>query len=381
VTPIDELIEPLTADEALEKFLATLESIGVPARSWRPGGWLRSMLRGVAITFAGYTSVGQAFIRSGFLELAEGVWLTRVAKYVYGVDRRVATFATGKATFTNTGGGVFNYAADGVRLKNATTGKVYVITEPLSLNGPSQATIAIRAVEVGSASSSAAGTIATLETVLLGVTVTNAEAVYGSDEETDADLRQRCIDKLGAISVRGPRGAYRYAVTSAKRPDGSPVDINRVAISPSSSTGTVSVTCASPSGVPVASDLDYVRDNIEAIARPDSVTATVQAATALVVARTLTVWATRTQGLLASDLAALCLAAIDPVTRSYPIGGYPKPPVTQGYLWEDYVTGLVKNAHPSIYDVDGFGADVPIAPGEVVSFVPTFIIRIVEGFG
>lgn len=378
-TPIDELIAPLTEDQVLERFLANLEILGLPARSWRPGGIARSILRVLAASYASATEVIAEFIRGGFLETARGPWLTRLAKYVYGVDRRAATFATGEVTFTNGGGGIYTYGPDEVRLKWPGGNKIYTITAPLNLAALGTATVAVRAVEIGSASSAPAGAITALETTLLQVTVTNAEAVFGSDEETDDELRKRCLDKLAALSVRGPRGAYRYAVTSAKRLDGSPVDINRMSISPSSSTGTVSIICASPSGPPLASDLDLVRDSIEAIARPDSVTVTVVGATSLAIARTLDVWAVRTDGVSAEDYRQLVLKALDPVTRTYPIGGHRKPPSLQGYLWEDYVSGLAKSAHPSIYDVDGFGADVPMGDDQTITLEATINVHIVEG--
>lgn len=378
-TPIDQLILPLTEDQVLERFLVNLETLGLAPRLWRSGGIARSILRVVAASYASSTVVHAAFIRSGFLELAEGVWLTRLAKSVYGVDRRPATFAVGKATFTNGGGGIFNYGPDEVRMKWIGGNKIYTITQALALPALGTATVTVRAVEAGSASSAPAGAINSLETTLLLVTVTNAEPVYGSDEETDAELRKRCLDKLGTLSLRGPRGAYRYAITSAKRPDGSPVDINRQSISPDSSTGLVTIICAAPSGPPLATDLVYVRDSIELYARPDSVTVTVVGAQALAIARTLDVWATRTEGVSADDLKALVLKALEPVTLSYPIGGHRKPPALQGYLWEDYVSGLVKGAHLSIYDVDGFGADVTLNPDQVVTLNATIVVRIVEG--
>lgn len=377
-TPIEDLIKPLTEEQVLETYLSALETLDLKPRSWRAGGIARSILRVCARTTATFTTVMAAFIRMGFLETAEGVWLTRVAKYIYGVDRKPATFATGKVTLTNAGGVHGPFVPYQARVKNTTTGKVYAITEAFTLNSNQSVTLAIQAVEVGAASSSGAGTITGLETAMIGVTLSNAEPVNGSDEEKDPDLRQRCTDKLAALSVRGARGAYRYAVLSAQRPDGSYVDINRVTISPSSSNGTVTITCASPSGPPVASDLDYVRDSVEKWARPDSVTAVVQGATSVVVAKTIDVWATKTDGLTAADLAALVQAALAPITRDYPIGGIAKPPDTQGYLYSDYLAGVVKSAHASTFDVDGFGGDTAIGATEVVTLNVTVTPRFVE---
>ncbi len=375
---IDELIAPATEAQTLERFLVNLETLGLKPRDWRSGGVARSILRAVAKTYAGYTTVMAEFVRGGFLELATGVWLTRTAKYVYGVDRRPATFATGFVTLTNAGSSHGPFAADTQVVKWTSGNKSYRITEAFSLSPSEVKTVAIKAVEAGSSSSAPATQISAFETPLIGVTVSNASPVVGNDEESDPELRQRCLDKLSALSLRGPRGAYRYAVTSATRTDGSPVDINRFAISPSSSTGVVTVYCASPSGVPVTTDLDFVKDSIEKWARPDSVTVNVLAATSVTVTRSITVYATYTEGVSATDIKALVEAAITPISKTYPIGGIVKPATTQGYLWANYVEGVIKAAHASIFDVTGWGADVALAAGQVATLSVTVDVRIAE---
>lgn len=378
---IDQLVTPVTEDQALETFLSELETLGLAARSWRKGGVARSILRVVAKTYSGFTQLMAAAIKSGFLETAEGDWLTLLAKYVYGVDRAEATFATGSITLVNAGGGIYSFNAQEVRFLRTVSGKTYayVNVAAFTLNAGETKTISIQAVEVGSASSAAPGEINALETVLPLVTVSNADSVVGSDAETDAELREACKNKLGALSLRGPRGAYAYAVREATRPDGSAVDINRLSVSPSSSTGVVTVYLASPSGTPSVADIGYVATSIENIARPDSVTANTVAATAVPFTRTLTVWAKRTDGVSADDIKTLVNAAIVTEVAAYPIGGIPKPPSTQGYLYADFIAGVAKGAHPSIFDVDGTGADLALNPGEVATLSGlTITVSLVE---
>ncbi|MBX3218924.1 MAG: baseplate J/gp47 family protein [Labilithrix sp.] len=319
-----------------------------------------------------------AAIRAGFLETAQGPWLTLLAQHVFNVARREATFATGELLFTNTGGGIYAFNADEVRALWADEGKAYTNAEPFTLNPAESKLVAIRAVEVGAASSAPPGAITSLETFILGVAVTNPEAVVGSDAETDDELRTACRNKLAALSVRGPRDAYAFAVREARRPDGSAVDINRQQVSPSSSTGVVTVYLASPSGAPSSTDIEYVAASIEAIARPDSVTVVVLPAVEVPLTRTLTVWAKRTSGVSANDIRAAVESALVSEIRAYPIGGIPKPPSTQGYLYGDFISGVVKSAHVSIYDVDGVGGDVALGPGEVATLATTITVRIVE---
>lgn len=375
---ITELFQPITADEAMETFLSTLETLGIPAKSWREGGVARTILRVVAITYAAFTVVMVAFIKSAFLETAEGKWLRAVAYYVFGVEARDATFATGQAQLSNTGGGIFTYDPDTFRIINPTSKKAYANTEAFTLNPGDVKLVAFRAVEIGSASSSGPGTITELETPLAGVTVTNPASFVGLDDADDDEVRKLCRAKVASVSVRGPRGAYEYAVRVAKLIDGTPVNINRHSVSPSSSTGVVTVYVASPSGAPTTADIDAVKEAVELYARPDSVTANVLAATEVPVSRTLTIWAKRIDGVSADSLKANVDAALTAELATYPIGGIPKPPATQGYLYADFLSGVCKATHTSIFDVDGEGSDVALNPGQVAILTATTEVRLVD---
>ena len=258
-------------------------------------------------------------------------------------------------------------------------------TSAFTLNPGDTLLVDFQAVEAGSASSAAAAAIDSLETVLLSVTVTNPAAFIGQDEEDDPSLRQGCRDKLALLSSLGARGAYRYAVTRALRPDGTPVDINRVQIIADPLTGIVTIYAASPSGTPTSADLGYAADNVEAPsngalggARPDTVTATVVGATSVGLTSTLTVWATRTAGVAASDIQTQVTDALAAAIKTYPIGGLAKPPSTQGYLYGDYIAGVVKGANSAIFDVDGADTDLALSPGQVATLAVTLDVRLVE---
>ncbi len=380
--PVDDLTTPLTADAVDLLMQNTLEAMGMPAKSWRKGGVARTILRTAAITYSGFTVLMSNAIKAGFLETATGDWLTLLAKYVYGVDRRASTFATGTFTFVNAGGGVYppagSYAADQVRVTWIAGKKSYTNTATFSIAGGATVLVPFRAVEAGAASSAPANAITSIETpVMLGVTVTNAVAIAGSDAEADADLRQRCRDKLGALSLNGPRGAYLYAAKSAVRGDGTPVDINRISISASSSTGVVNIYAASPSGVPLSTDLTFVRASIENIARPDSVTVNLLGVTPVALSTSLVVWMRRTDGLSTTDVAALAQAALLAMIQTYPIGGIAKTPGAQGYLWSDNIAGTVKAVHPAVFDVDG-AVDLALNPGEVATLAVTLLVQVVD---
>lgn len=374
---IDQLTTPLTQDAVRADFVGRLVGLGIPADKWRKGGALSVMLTVTAAVFAGFTTLLAAAIKSGFLDFAEGPWLTLVAFYVYGVSRVEATFATGQVQLTNSGGGLYTLAAGAYQVENPTTGKVYANTSPFTLNPSSTLQIDIQAVEIGAASSSPAGTITAQQTSLLGVTVTNLTDVVGTDAEGDATLQQRCRDKLATLSGKGATGAYRYAVLSALRPDGTPVDINRVAKYADPDTGIVTLYAASPSGAPTTLDLGFASDNVEKLARPDTDRFDLFAATPIVLAASLVVWATRTDGVSASDLQSEIQAALDAAVEIYPIGGIPQPPSTAGFLYASFIDGVVKSVHPSIYAVSG-ATDLPLTVGEVATLSVSIDVRLVE---
>lgn len=372
---ITTLLTPVTTDDQLAQFIATLETLGVPASSWRAGGSLRTILRVVAGAYAGFSTSILGFVQAGFLETSTAGWLTLLAQSVYGVTRIPATFATGNITLHNTGGGIFSLTAGQLVALNSVTGKSYTNTGSITLNPGDILVAPVQAIELGAASNADPATVTSLVTALPSVTVTNVSAIVGSDAEADPDLRARCIAKLGVISGLGPRGAYKFAVQSAVRSDGSPVDINRLRISPSSSTGVVTVWVASPSGAPISSDLPFISTSIETYARPDTVTVNLVAANPVALSGTINVYAVTTPGLTSDGLAALVDAALLAWISSYPIGGIAKPSTTQGYLYASGITGTVKSAHSAIFAVDGIGSDIAMADGDVATFAATLNIR------
>lgn len=363
--PIETLLRSMTEDEVFDRMLEVLRDLGLPVDSWRRGAAIRVIVRVCARMYAVFTVLMSLFVAAGFLETATGDWLTKLAWNVYGIQRRTATFAREKVQLTNTGANLFeDNLPFTVTVFNPVTKKAYRNTTAFDLGPLETLEVEFEAVEAGSASTSAVGTITELETNLAGVNVTNPRAFIGVDAENDQELRQACKDKLGALSVRGPRTAYAFAVREAKRNDGSPVNINRSRRSTSSSKGQVFVWLASPSGTPVPDDITAVEESIEAIARPDTVTVFVAAATEVAVARTLDVWVQQRDGVSAADVKSTIETAFVREGALYPIGGIAKRPSTQGKLYADWLAGVAKHAWPDVFDVDGTGADVNLAEGE-----------------
>lgn len=373
--PIDQLIKPLSKDQVKSSIYNLLKATGLPVTAWQEGSVARTIIAIIAAIFAGFTEVMTLAVRAGFLDLAEGIWLTLLAKYVYGVDRIEATFATGYVLLDNAGGGLFTFDPGDVLFRSPSTNKLYTNPDAFVLN-PQEAgkEVPIRAVEVGSASTAGPGQITELETTLLLVTVTNPEAVVGSDAEPDPALRERCRDALGALSPNGPEAAYVYVAKSTKRPDGTTIPVNRVWVSPSSSIGQVTVYVAGPSG-PVsgdandpATDLGMIAQAIKKRATPLCVTSIVGSAVAKPISLTIDVWIDAAAGLTDAEVDILVRKKLADYSMTIPIGGYVIPPALGKILWRALV-GQIEAASPFIIEAKlNPEADIITVVPEVATF-------------
>jgi hypothetical protein len=374
---IDELTTAPTSDELFDSMIAWLVSIEIPADKWRTGGVARSILRVVANTFATFATLIALFASGAYLDTATGDWLTLLARNVYGVERIQGQFATGSVLASNAGGSIYTFAAGDFIVLNAVSGAAYINTGAFTLNpGDLNIAVPVIATVLGTGSNANPGDVTGLGVALTGVTVTNPDSIVGQNEQSDADLRSLCLAKLGALSMAGPRGAYAYAIASALNA-GSPVNVNRHSISPSSSTGVVTIYVASPAGVASSGDVAAIQANVEAVARPDSVTANVSSVAITPYTATLDVWARATKGLDAPTLSTLVGNVLTAQVAAYDIGGVPKPPSTQGYLYAETIEAWAQSAHPSIYSVDCSGGDLALSPGHVATLGVTINIHLV----
>jgi phage-related baseplate assembly protein len=352
---LDDLTTPLTRAQVQASIYEALGTLGVSTTSWKPGAVVRTMITAVSIILAASSSLTAAIAKSGFLDLAEGDWLTLVARHVYNVERITATFATGEVTLVNAGGGVYVLAVGDLVVSNPTTGKTYRNAMAVTVNAMATVSVAIIAVESGSGSSSDALAISEIETTLLGVTCSNAASLAGLDEEADAALRTRCSEKLGSLSPNGPWDAYSYAARNAVRADGSNVGVTRVRIT-KDGYGNVYVYVASASGAitgtvgDTTTDLGLVDDAIQTLAAPLGVTAIVASATAYSIAVTYQAWMYNTSGLTSAQVQTLISARLLTFMSSQPIGGNVIDP-DPGKIYVDAIKTAIGATRSEIFHV------------------------------
>jgi hypothetical protein len=370
---IDQLIYPLSPAQVKAKIYEVLARLNCSTTNWKPGGVVRLMIAACSIVLAALSVLISLIARSAFLTLSSGDWLTLVARYVYGVERQLATLATGTVTLVNNEGGRFDYAAEEAVFLNITTGKTYRNTEPFVLEPGGAVTVAVRAEETGSASSTGPGTITGFVTTMLGVTVSNDVTLVGLDEQSDDSLIAECLLKPQSLSPNGARGAFEYFAKKATRSGGTAVGINRVKSNNSSTTGQTVLTVATPtgevSGDPSnpATDLGAVFASVAGNCLPGCVTLTVRSARA----RTLNVEFTayfKDLAMLPSEQERQAAPAVEQWFADLDIGGTTIPGVIENIVPRDTLRDIIAASfakRPTLVVIHSPASNVPLDPLDV----------------
>lgn len=375
---VNSLLQPTSGDVVTQTIINALVTLGIRADLWPTSGALRSCMTVVGNTISAV--INNTVIpatKAGWLPTSSGNWLAWLSLYMYGVEKTLATFATGSVRLTNGGGGTFSLGVGAVTFQNSTTKKTYTNQVPISLApGPGTTQdVAIQAVEIGTASNASPGDITTIVTTMLGVTCTNLAPVLGIDDQTDASLQLECWNAIAANSAYGPAQAFGYAIQNAKNSvTGNPVNVNRWQTFPDTHTGGVQVWLAAPAGVPDPNDVTGVAASIEAIARPMCVQVTTTAVATVADTDALTVWVTGTPGLQASAVQAAVQAALSDFFATYPIGG--KSDGTSQGLFPSAVQAVAAGAWPGVFEVTGANF-LALVNGQVAVNSTTVTVRIV----
>ncbi len=281
---IQQLLTPITAAQFRTSAVAILQGLGLQPQNWAQGGIASSTLTATCNLLSGLSGQLSNAIAQQWNPTASGGGLQLLSQYFFGITPPQATFASGLLTLTNTGGGVYTYAAGAATFGSTVSNQAgvyptYTNTAPFTLNAgspsvPTVLVIPIQCVFAGSAGNANPGFVSLLITSMLGVAATNLAPIAGTDALSDQALRNLNTNSLAVRgNAFGPRGAYAYAISIAVNAStGLPVNVNRQSISVSSHTGDVTIYVASPAGPVTMTDLEGISNSIELLARPDGVT-------------------------------------------------------------------------------------------------------------
>jgi len=326
--------------------LAVADALGLNTTSWIVGDPTRSLYHFLADALSRLETMVAGFVGSGFLDYAEGDWLTLLAEQFYGVTRVEATYASTTVTLTNAGGAVFVLEVGDVVLKSTSSGKTYTVTalpsgDTLAAGGTLD--VEVTADEAGSDSSALATEINALVTTMLGVTCSNATAAVGLDEEEDEPLRDRCRAKLGTLSPNGPSDAYNYVVKSSDLTG--VTDITRARTVGDSATGDVTVYIAAADGAAALASVSAAQTAVEAWAAPIGVTPTVVNATEVTIPVTYQVWLYTSVGEETTTIEAAIATALEEMFAARPIGG--DVISGTGKLYQSLIVSTIKGVYPA----------------------------------
>jgi uncharacterized phage protein gp47/JayE len=360
-----DLVTPETETTIYQKLVDILEALGVATTTWKPGDPTRSLLYAVARLLAAKETIEVSLVKAGFLELAEQKWLTAKGASDRDVVRQEATFA--ECSFLLTSTSVLDIPIDpeDLTLRNSTTGATYRNTTGGTLLAGGTLAITIRAEVAGSGSSATIGEIDQIVTSVPGVTGASTTVAVGLDEESDADYRDRCRDKLASISGQGPDAIYDFVARTV--PFNGGANVTQTQVVPDNVNGTVPVYLAGPSGAVSAPDVERVQLGFDTWAEPLTIQSTAISCTVLAQAVTYQLWVYSSIGMTESDIEDAVEEALRVAIAGRKIGGDIIPPALTGTIYKEWIEATILNAvapHGFRVSVTVPAADVALAVGE-----------------
>lgn len=212
---LDELIVPVTKDQALTLMFDMLRAHGFPIASWQSGSLQRTMFEAFAELASENILVADAIARAGFNPLSSGGWLDLLSESHYDNTRFAAVKTRGKVILTDVAStGPHVIGIDEVVISDA-AGRRYrnVTADTLLLNDFVE--LEFEAEIAGADGNVDNDTIVVVVEGPPNVTCNNPDpgsglwiTIEGSNQETDASLRERNATKWATLSVNGPAEAY-----------------------------------------------------------------------------------------------------------------------------------------------------------------------------
>lgn len=182
---LEQLLAAESQDQIKARLLAALNKVGFPYTDWSSGAGERTTVESFALAYRDLVgNLIPQIAGGGFLDEAEGDWLTLHAKQRYDLDRTAATYTTQRITLAcGSGNGPYTIAA-GQLVFQSTAGRRYRNTTGGTLN--TSDTLEVEADSESPNDSSnpltnyvdSAETILTMVTPLPGVTCSNPKPSF-----------------------------------------------------------------------------------------------------------------------------------------------------------------------------------------------------------
>ena len=289
MTTFAQLQTTRSADAYLADILATLAANGFPVTAWQSGNAGRTLARADAAALADLRSVIAEVANGGFLDFAEGDWLTHLAAGLFDLERIAATYAVGRVTLTcGASVGPYNISAGALVVSDGTRRWRSTNTSTLTLSTSGTLQVEVKAESPGDDYNVSGSAITVIVSpALAGVTVAATVSwltTSGSDEETDAALRTRCRLRWSTLGRGANLDAYEYNALNAGA-----AGVTRAQAIAGTGDGTLTVYVAQSAGTATSGQVAAVQAHINTV-KPATDDPTVTAATPVTIDVTATIY-------------------------------------------------------------------------------------------
>jgi uncharacterized phage protein gp47/JayE len=366
-----DLITPDTKAEAWEALLAFLEAEGFSVTDWEDGSVPKTLTEGEANAYADACALIAAIAKGGYIDTAEGPWLTLLALAFYAVPRQPAVQTQGTFVLTDAGGGPHDVVA-GDLIVGGPGGLTYRNLEDKTVPLNGSVGMPFGAEALGGAYNLANGSSLQLLTSLPTVSVTNPGSIGGSwivqqgtDEESDSSLRSRCKARWpGTTFMLSTAATYDAAARTAS------AEVTKVKVFPNDpSPGQIYMLLAGASGSvslgAITAVADYITERL-----PLCVTISVTSAVEFPVA---IVAELQCEPAYAGTVKAAAETALAALQAALPIGGAPGG--LSGYVYRAAIIEALMAA-PGMINVNltSPAANVALTQLQIATFTSTLTV-------
>ena len=360
MTTYAELISAKSAATLRDELLARLVAAEFPVTAWQSGNVARTQVAVDVQTLAELYELVVLIGKGWSLDDATGAWLTLHAYSRYGLSRILATFAKHTVRLT-VASGAGPYTITPGQLVLARGALRYRSTRSTNVTISSAATTDLEVQCETSGTAGNASPTAIVTPALAGVTMAwVSRDLDARNEESDAELRQRCRDRWATLATGFTREAIRYYATNAKLSDGvTSAGCTRVGFADPAADGSYVVYVAGAAGALGSTPLARVQAALDAV-KPITDTPVVTNATEVTIAVAGTVRFFSGYNTTANQLAAA--AAARAYVNSLPLGDTLDPPVVD----ESGIKAAIYAALPGkVRDIDLSTTDTALVLGQV----------------
>lgn len=389
---LEQLVTPVTEDEALATILEVLGQVGFQATSWQSGSIQVLTLRMFARTWSKLSKTIALIAAGGFTTLAATTdggspFLRLLAKYFYKTDFLPAQNTIGQILLTSTATApLLTFAAGDIIVSDSPQGtenaNTFTCTEGGSLGPDSTLSVEFKADIAGARGNIAPGSTLYIWTpALIGITATNPALVPdsntwvttpGQDEESDARLLLRCLGRWERLTYGNTDGAYvGWALEALPA-------LTRVQIASAAGDGTVRLIGATDLGAIDAGQIttieDYIDGATDGVGRRPLNDIFSAEGSVTVTTPPITVTAYCVAGARAAAPAAITAKLLTFIGKQ-PIGGV-RLTGTHGRILYDDLLDTAKTALTGVRSVAlSISSDVLLNPGEI--YLPTITVNTV----